>query len=160
MYKQLTNAILRLADNAFIPLDPANRDYQEYLDWIAEGNTPLPPDQPTLDQAKRAQIAAINTDMEAAAAALTADYPPSEKLSWPIQEQEALAWQADNTTATPYIDALALERGIARVDYLQRTLAKVQQFRAASAQLIGKRQRLEDQIKAATTLAAVQAIVW
>lgn len=29
-----------------IPFDPANTDYQEYLKWIEEGNTPLPPDTP------------------------------------------------------------------------------------------------------------------
>jgi len=39
------NAILRLADNAFIPFDPANTDYQEYLKWLAEGNEPLPADE-------------------------------------------------------------------------------------------------------------------
>ena len=27
-------------DRHSIPLDPANRDYQEYLEWVAEGNTP------------------------------------------------------------------------------------------------------------------------
>lgn len=41
-----TVAILRLRDNAFIPFDPANTDYQEYLKWLAEGNQPLPADEP------------------------------------------------------------------------------------------------------------------
>ena len=27
-----------------VPLDPANRHYQEYLKWVAEGNQPLPAD--------------------------------------------------------------------------------------------------------------------
>ena len=55
MYKQLmdslTNAIStrmieRVADGARIPFDPANTEYQQYLEWLAEGNTPLPPDEP------------------------------------------------------------------------------------------------------------------
>ena len=49
MYKQfkdldgnIVNMIVRTSDNAFIPFDPANTDYQAYLKWLEEGNTPLP----------------------------------------------------------------------------------------------------------------------
>lgn len=37
--------IKRIADSAFIPFDPANTDYQEYLAWLSSGNVPLPPDE-------------------------------------------------------------------------------------------------------------------
>jgi len=37
---QEADVILRLSDNAYIPKNEANTDYQEYLEWIAEGNTP------------------------------------------------------------------------------------------------------------------------
>jgi hypothetical protein len=36
------NSVLRTTDNATIPFDPANTDYQEYLKWVSAGNTPLP----------------------------------------------------------------------------------------------------------------------
>jgi hypothetical protein len=55
MYKQiknqitneLANGILRISDNAFIPFDPANTDYQAYLKWVALGNQPTPADEVT-----------------------------------------------------------------------------------------------------------------
>jgi hypothetical protein len=44
MTYQLTSSdcILRLADGAFIPPDPANTDYATYLEWVEAGNMPDP----------------------------------------------------------------------------------------------------------------------
>ena len=36
----VNSSILRKEDNAFIPKDSDNTDYQAYLAWVAEGNTP------------------------------------------------------------------------------------------------------------------------
>lgn len=39
------DAIIRISDKATIPFDPDNTDYQAYLKWVEEGNTPLPADE-------------------------------------------------------------------------------------------------------------------
>lgn len=48
MTYQLTSgdSILRLSDNAYIPQAPGNRDYADFLAWVAAGNTPLPAPPP------------------------------------------------------------------------------------------------------------------
>lgn len=116
------------------------------------------PPPPTLDQLKAAKLAQLVTQAQAQADALTAGYPQFEMDTWPDQKAEATAWNRDNTAATPCLDALAKYRGIDRVAYIQKTLAKVTAFQAAGLYLAGTKQRLEDAIKAAADQAALDAI--
>jgi hypothetical protein len=38
-------SVKRLSDNAFIPFDNDNVDYQKYLEWVSQGNQPEPADE-------------------------------------------------------------------------------------------------------------------
>jgi hypothetical protein len=42
---QLSDWVIKVEGNSLIPFDPANTDYQAYLKWLDEGNTPLPADE-------------------------------------------------------------------------------------------------------------------
>jgi hypothetical protein len=40
-------SVILVEKQAYIPFDLANTDYQAYLKWLAEGNEPLPADEPS-----------------------------------------------------------------------------------------------------------------
>lgn len=42
-----SNTVIRTEDGASIPINPDNTDYQAYLKWLEEGNSPYPQDSAT-----------------------------------------------------------------------------------------------------------------
>ncbi|MFY4027131.1 hypothetical protein ACOTI1_24030 [Achromobacter xylosoxidans] len=126
---------------------------------------PSPPDEsPSIEEARRRKHAEINDAFESAASALTVGYPETERLTWTVQLQEVLAWDANSQAATPYLDGLAIERGISAIDMRTKTLEQVRQFLAASQVLVGKRQRLRDAVNAVqpgpNAINELAAIAW
>ena len=70
MYK-LTNSstVLRLIDGACISADEGNRDYREYLAWLADGNMPQPVPSPTADEIQSALSSAVQRHLDTSAQA-------------------------------------------------------------------------------------------
>lgn len=118
------------------------------------------PPEPTLDDLKAAKLSDINTAFEQEAKALTAGYPESERLTWPVQQAEALAFIADVSAPTPYLDMLAASRGISPAEMRGRTIEQTQLFLWASAEMVGKRQRLRDEVYKAQTPENLAVINW
>ncbi|MBY6111233.1 hypothetical protein KUV74_12595 [Halomonas sp. DP1Y21-3] len=102
----------------------------------------------------------INTAYEAELASIRSEYPESEQMTWDKQEREARAFLADSSTATPLMDAMATGRGMDKTELATRIIAKADAWMQASGLATGRRQALEDQVKAAETLEAVEAISW
>jgi len=121
MYELIKNLVLnnealkRLSDGAFIPFDPTNTDYQAYLRWLEEGNTPLPAEGSELTwgtiRAKRDQIirdtdwtmipdASIDQAQWAAYRQILRDLPQTYAATGP----ESVIWPTAPSTAGPNSD--------------------------------------------------------
>jgi len=104
-------------------------------------------------------LAALAAEYESRMRVISANYPPSERESWPVQTAEARALQANPAAATPWIDAACAARGLDRLELAARIVAKDEAYRVVHGLLTGVRQRIEDQIDAAGDDAAALAVI-
>jgi len=120
MYRltQSETTVHRLTDNAFIPFDGGNRDYQEYLEWLAEGNEPEPyvaPPAPPVTQvtAYQAKIQLSRSGLyDSVVTTVNTSDNPELKIAWEV----ATSFERNS----PFILALQPELGLtdAQVDDL------------------------------------------
>lgn len=91
----------------------------------------------------------VNAEYRCRMSAIADGYPQYERESWPVQLQEARAYQAQGAAAaTPWIDGCAGQRGMTRDELVQRILAKDAAYCQVSGFLTGVRQWHEDAINA------------
>lgn len=120
-------------------------------------NTPPPM---SLAEAKKQQLAVINSGYSQSAAALKITTPEAEVLTWDIQKIEAEAWVKDSDEPTPFCDGIAKARGLGREVLLGRILEKVAVYNQFMSFLTGLRQKYEDRIHAAESMEDVLTITW
>lgn len=96
MYRLGRNYIIRLSDTASIPEDTKNGDYQQYLKWLAEGNTPEPiesvthekPSKVTMRQARLALLSeGILSMVDDAIASLPSPQREAAQIEWQYSQE-------------------------------------------------------------------------
>lgn len=119
-------------------------------EWVVIAILPEPPapepEPPTLDELKQQLTNQIDAIYSAKMSVIAVDYPQLERESWTVQIEEARKLIEDPTSDTPWIDACAAARGIAREDLAQRIVSKDLTYRQVSGSITGARHRHEDQI--------------
>jgi len=128
------------------------------INWVQplgqEGN-------PTLEQAQGFKLNELTNAFSAEVHAITSNAQDHEMVSWRKQEDEARAYTADNTAATPFIDAQVATRQLETKDELvAKIIANADAYQVAYAKLLGKYQNLSNAVSIATTVKDVEAVVW
>jgi antitoxin component HigA of HigAB toxin-antitoxin module len=112
------------------------------------------------DDYRSHKLAEIKAACEAELSALQASYPESEVLSWDKQEREARDYQADSMASVPLITALAEARGVTVADLAGRIIQKADAYTATIGAVLGKRQKLEDQLNQMTSWEEMAMVSW
>ena len=170
------SGIKKRADGSYL-IDRGSGDYHIPKSWpewaevaaYAEAHPdevtleyPPEPYEPTFAELIKSKRREIWGAGDAILAKVKANFTGAEIESWSKQEEGAKDIQAGNveTEAALFVAAIAQGRGIETATLVTKILGNVVSYGALSAAVIGEQQRLDDLIKAASTPADLNAIVW
>ena len=109
---------------------------------------------PTFEEAKQLAIDELHDEYQKHYDDYLSQYPAREIATFTTKQNEAMAWNLDNTTPTPTIDAMVQDDSTKRAELLYAVLAKVNFLAVQEGQMVAKR----DVIKACTTMEELEAI--
>lgn len=101
-------------------------------------------DKTELDFLKRndVYISALEAGIQSKIKNLVQDYPQFEVDTFPIQEEEAIAYSKDKTTSTPFLDDMCLSRAIDKEVVISKILPNAIALKAQKAIIIGTYQKI------------------
>ena len=94
---------------------------------------------------------------------LVDEVPDSEVATFTTQRSEAIAYRNSgytNDNLCPMLKIIAEIRSMSLKDLVDKCLLKSSLYETEIAKILGKRQKLEDDIKKAQTLEELNLIVW
>ena len=128
--------------NMSVPTTEGNSHYKDVLEWLKDDEaTPQFTEEEIEDKIKIKNINSVKNTASKDLSTLTSDYPSFEVDSFWIQEIEARAYKADDTTETPFIDNLADARGIDKDTLVDKIIEKSDSLKIETAKIIGKYQK-------------------
>jgi hypothetical protein len=139
-YKLMNSQMILRSDGAGIPIDPANTDYQAYLEWLAEGNTPEPIPSLGVEEIPAQIIAERDRRMEI----VVGQYSETEQKTWPMQIEEARAVLAAPDDPALMIRPMAEARGQSVADFAAYIVQLNNAYRAATGAVFAAARRLMD----------------
>ena len=114
----------------------------EWVTPVVEEVIPVEPDPAELAEIEKANsIRQINQTFEEEISTIKEGYTDDEIKSWPQQLAEAQAYQADQTSDTPLLDAIVSERGGTKDELVLRIATNATQYAQVFGAALGKKQK-------------------
>lgn len=112
----------------------------------------------SLEEEKNTSFEVIKQHYNTLIRLITSEFDILEMITWSIQIEEAREVLKDENAEAPFLRGVAEERHIDLKTLAQRVLYSNHVFRKMTGRITGKRQYMEDLIKGADTLEALQEV--